>query len=307
MFQDGWAPPLSGPEAPRLVCSDSHPLSRLLWDRAARIPVPPCSPGPVTLGGLLGGLLGVLLHFPVGAVPMTAAPASPGPPWGLNALMPSESCGWGLRWGAGALWSRPSLSLHPTSLSPPHTPPGPTFFFPPSKPKTKPTSHSPGQVCFMRTREIKHSSQGLCQPGRASHSRLLTPGPPFHQAPGSSCREPDARPLLHSPERCSHLPKVTQLVSTRTGAVRPQRLRAGPQGYAGLGGGLALEGVSREDLTCSSVHSVTHPRSLRLLADLVFLEDVDCAVYFCSPQIPGAWRCSSGKGRSTHMKGYLGT
>ena len=71
------APPLSDPEAPgsatvlgslpRLVRSDRHPLPRLLWDQAAKIPGPPCTPGPVTRGGLL--------HFPVGPAPMTTAPA----------------------------------------------------------------------------------------------------------------------------------------------------------------------------------------------------------------------------------------
>lgn len=97
----------------------------------------------------------------------------------------------------------------------------------------------------MRTREIKHSSQELCQPGRASHSHVLTPGPPVHQAPGSSSREPDARPPLHSQGRCNHLPQVTQLVSTGTGAVRPQRLCAGLRAMLwGRGGaGLALESV----------------------------------------------------------------
>lgn len=88
-------------------------------------------------------------------------------------------------------------------------------------------------------------------------------------------------PLLHSPERCSHLPKGHAACQYKNwGRPTPEAACPDPQGYAGLGEGLALEGVSREDLTCSSVHSVTHPQSLRLLADLVFLEDVDCAVYF---------------------------
>lgn len=218
MFQDGRAPPLSGPEAPRLVCSDRHPLSQLLWDRAARIPVPPCSQGPVTRGGLLGGLL----HFPVGAVPMTAAPASPGPPWGLNAL--SESREWGLCWGRGRSGAAPSLSLPSHLPVSTHTPPGPIFFFPPSKPKTKPTSHSLGHVCFMRTREIKHSSQGLCQPGRASHSRVLTPGLPVHQP-----REVQPRAQGHAACQYENWGRPTPEAACR------------PQGYAGLGGGLALE------------------------------------------------------------------
>lgn len=195
VFPGGRVPPLSDPEAAR-VC-DSSGL------RPEAGPLRPPPPSPTALGSGCQDSrpalhprachTGRIASFPCWPSADDHSTCPAGPPWGLNALMPPESCERGLGGGGGGLRSRPPpCPSHPTSLSPPHTPPRPHLLIPSlKKPKTKPASPSLRQVCFVRRRD-----QTQLPGGSASREEPLTADPwaPVHQAPGSSSKEPDARP-----------------------------------------------------------------------------------------------------------------
>ena len=109
----------------------------------------------------------------------------------------------------------------------------------------------------------------------------LTPGHPSTRPPALPPESLTHAPL-HSPERCSHLPKVTQLVSMRAAEAMCWTPGLCWGGRTSPGGHVP-EKISRIHWC---VHSFIH--GLCLVEDLMFLEDVDCAVYFCVSQIP--WR-----------------
>lgn len=192
--------------------------------------------------------------------------------------------------GAGALWSRP-LPLPP--IPPPCLHPHPTrphFLLPSFKTKNKTDEPLTWSRVFHENERDQTQLPGALPAWK-------------------SLSQPRADPWAASPPAqrgAATCPRSRSLSVRELGPSDPRGCVPAP-GLCGAGGRASPGGVSRENLACSPVHSVTRPRSLRLPADLVFLEDVDCAVCFCSPQIPGAWRRSSGKGRSTHMKEYLGT